>query len=154
MSERSPTIFLIGDRELADHGGHGQDLVIGGQPRVFQQVHHLDLVAAGHMLLTGAAQVLDGPDAVGRLAGHVQAQIPGLCGIVLDPGSAIRGGRLAHRCPPLPGRASAQRRVAMVYPVRLGVGGLTAFAPVDPVDFRPLGGELVLHRDEVGLALR
>ena len=46
-------------RELPDHRGHGQDLIVGGQPRVFQQIHDLDPVVAGQVLLADTPQVLD-----------------------------------------------------------------------------------------------
>jgi hypothetical protein len=41
-------------RQLADHRGHGEDLIVGGQARVLEQVHHLDPVVTGQVLLAGA----------------------------------------------------------------------------------------------------
>src|ERR1022692_1096711 len=103
-------------REPSDHRGYRQDLVVGGLARVLQQVYDLNPVAAGQVLLAGAPQVLDRPQALRRPVGHIQAQVPLLTGVgasVVGASTVVRVQRLTHLTPPLLGVASAHRRVAI-----------------------------------------
>jgi len=46
--------------QLPDQSRNGHDLVVLGEPRVLEQIDHLDLVAPGEVLLAYLLQVPDG----------------------------------------------------------------------------------------------
>src|SRR5690349_14262525 len=111
--------------ELAHERRHGEDLVAGGELGVDQQVDHLDLVAAGEVLLAHPLQIGERGDRLARRARDVEAQLP------------LRLRRLGRPGRPLDGSALH----AFLLRATWALGGRrAAFAACAPTRRRPVSG--------------
>ena len=157
VSDRSPTILRMGGGCFLTSVGTAEDLVLGRQVRVLQQVDDLDVIPARQPVRAGALQVCERADARGRSARSlVEPQLPGLPG-------RCRWLGLHHRCCHRRRAAGSslllrhRRRCDLPsaecpWPLgRLGIGRQALFAVRDPLQLGLLRGDLVLQRGQLRL---
>lgn len=62
--------------KFAHQGWDCQDLIALRQLRMFEQIDDLDLILAGQVLVAKFFEIGEGGQALGRLPGNIEAQLP------------------------------------------------------------------------------